>query len=187
MATYYMYFPFLPYEIKSGAAALDIADQQNAHSVTLAVRAVVELFRLINREKELHRNILAFSISHNHRNRRICGHYPVIEGKGITFYRHPIYELAFTALGGKDKWTSYKFTKSVYNIWMPKHLERIRSVIDELPADLDLDDSPLTGESGLSQGLAGGSQSAIDAADATPDTSFTNKGASKRPKKNAGD
>jgi hypothetical protein len=38
----------------TGAAALDVADRQNAHSATLAVRGVVELFRLIKQEKELH-------------------------------------------------------------------------------------------------------------------------------------
>ena len=67
MATYYMYFPFLTCEVKCGAAALDIADRQNAHSMTLAVRAIVELFQYVGREKELDREILAFSISHDHR------------------------------------------------------------------------------------------------------------------------
>ncbi|KAL8650891.1 MAG: hypothetical protein Q9210_003554 [Variospora velana] len=55
MATYYLYFPFLTCEVKCGAAALDVADRQSAHSMTLAVRAVVELFRLVKREKELDR------------------------------------------------------------------------------------------------------------------------------------
>ncbi len=49
-----MYFPFLTCEVKFGAAALDVADRQNAHSMTLAVRGVVELFRLKKRERELH-------------------------------------------------------------------------------------------------------------------------------------
>jgi hypothetical protein len=71
MATYYMYFPFLTCEVKCGAAALDVADRQNAHSMTLAVRAIVELFRLVKRDQELHRRILAFSISHDHRSVRI--------------------------------------------------------------------------------------------------------------------
>lgn len=48
MPTYYMYFPFLTCEVKCGAAALDIADHQDAHSVTLAVRAIFELFRAVN-------------------------------------------------------------------------------------------------------------------------------------------
>ncbi|KAK0832552.1 hypothetical protein LTS02_018245, partial [Friedmanniomyces endolithicus] len=45
MATWYMYFPFFTCEVKCGAAALDIADRQNAHSMAIAARAVVELFR----------------------------------------------------------------------------------------------------------------------------------------------
>jgi hypothetical protein len=49
-----MYFLFLIYEVKCSAIALDVVDRQNAHSITLVVRGVVELFRLVNREKELH-------------------------------------------------------------------------------------------------------------------------------------
>ncbi|PPJ60730.1 hypothetical protein CBER1_11368 [Cercospora berteroae] len=60
MATYYMYFPFLTCEVKCGAAALDIADRQNAHSMTIALKAIVELFRLVKREQELHRRYLHF-------------------------------------------------------------------------------------------------------------------------------
>jgi hypothetical protein len=47
-------------EVKCGTAALDIADRQNAHSMTMAVRGIVGLFRLVKREKELHRETLAF-------------------------------------------------------------------------------------------------------------------------------
>jgi hypothetical protein len=54
MATYYIYFPFLICEVKCGGAALDIADWQNAHSMTLAMRGIMELFRLVKREKELY-------------------------------------------------------------------------------------------------------------------------------------
>lgn len=106
MATYYMYFPFLTCEVKCGAAGLDVADRQNAHSMTLSVRAIVELFRLVKREQELHRQILAFSISHDHRTVRIYGHYPVMKGKETTFYRHPIRTFDFTELDGKEKWTA---------------------------------------------------------------------------------
>ncbi|MCJ1242565.1 hypothetical protein MMC14_010574 [Varicellaria rhodocarpa] len=116
IATHRMHLPFLTCEVKCGAAALDVADRQNAHSMTLAVRAVVELFKLMKREKELHREILAFSISHDHRAVRIYGHYPIINGDEVTFYRHPIHDFSFTALDGKEKWTAYKFTKNVYDI-----------------------------------------------------------------------
>ncbi|TGO31756.1 hypothetical protein BHYA_0417g00020 [Botrytis hyacinthi] len=155
MATWQIYLPFLTSEVKCGAAALDIADRQNAHSMTLAVRGTVELFRLVKREKELHREILAFSISHDHRIVRIYGHYPIIDGEKTTFYRHPIHTFDFTALDGKEKWTAYKFTKNVYDIWMPTHLKRICSVIDDLPSGLNFEVSQQSepGEFGLSQGL----------------------------------
>ena len=158
VASYRMYFPFLTCEVKCGAAALDIADRQNAHSMTLAVRGVVELFRLVKREKELHQEILAFSVSHDHRGVRIYGHYPMIDEDKATFYRHPIHEFSFTALDGKDKWTAYKFTKNVYDLWMPSHLERIRSVIDQLPCGVNFEvsqvsDLQFTEASGLSQEL----------------------------------
>ncbi len=152
MATWQMFFPFLTCEVKCGAAALDIADRQNAHSMTLAVRGVVELFRMVKREKELHREILAFSISHDHRTVRIYGHYPVINGEKTTFYRHAIHTFDFTALDGKEKWTAYKFTKNVYSIWMPTLLKRICSVIDALPSN-EASRQSEPGESGLSQGL----------------------------------
>lgn len=87
MATWRMYFPFLTCEVNCGVANLEIADRQNAHSMTLAVRGVVELFKTAKREKELHREILAFSISHDHRTVRLYGHYPVIDGKKTTYYR----------------------------------------------------------------------------------------------------
>jgi hypothetical protein len=135
MATYYMYFPFLTCEV----AALDIADRQNAHSMTLAVRAVVELFRLIKREDEIHREILAFSVSHNHEDVRIYGHYAVINKRNTTFYRHVIRKFNFQELDGKEKWTAYKFTKNLYNTWMPTHFKRLCSAIDDLPTDFDFD------------------------------------------------
>jgi hypothetical protein len=83
--------------------------------MTLAVRGVVELFKLVDREKELHREILAFSISHDHRSVRIYGHYPMINDKGTTFYRHPIREFSFAALDGKEKWTAYKLRRTSTN------------------------------------------------------------------------
>jgi hypothetical protein len=204
MATYSMYFPFLTCEAKYGTVALDVADRQNAHSMTLAVRGVVELFRLVKREKELHREILAFSISYDHETVRIYGHYPVIDGNKTTFYRHPIRKFDFTELDGKEKWTAYTFTRNVYDIWMPSHLKRICSVIDELPPDLDFEVSQQSelGESGLSHGLEShhlSDQSSYDAVsldeadsqasrDVTPDTSLSQRidgKAFKKPKKRA--
>ncbi|RYP54089.1 hypothetical protein DL768_001091 [Monosporascus sp. mg162] len=133
MATRYMYFPFLTCEVKCGGM-LDVADRQNAHSMTLAVRAIVELFRAVKREGEIHRQILAFSISHDDKSVRIYGHYPVVDGEETMYYRHPIDHFLLTGLNGREKWTAYRFTKNVYDTWMPKHFENICSAIDELQA-----------------------------------------------------
>lgn len=162
MATYLMYFPFLTCEVKCGGAALDIADRQNAHSMTLAVRGIVELFRLVKREDEVNRKILAFSVSHDHQSVRIYGHYPVITGKDVKYYRHPIHAFNFTALGGKDKWVAYRFTKNIYDRWMPTHFENICSAINQLPSDLDSDVPPLSEATGLSQDFENSMQSSGD-------------------------
>ncbi|QSS56147.1 hypothetical protein I7I53_04285 [Histoplasma capsulatum var. duboisii H88] len=182
MATYYMYFPFLTCEVKCGAAALDIADRQNAHSATIAVRATVELFKLVKREKEIDREILAFSVSHDHTAVRIYGHYAVLEGEKTNFYHHPIHKFDFTALDGKEKWTAYKFTRNVYDIWMPTHFKRICSAIDQIPPDVDFDvsQSELQYQQSNSESVfavedddSQPSQHHITSAGVTPTTSFT--------------
>ncbi|KAK5651137.1 hypothetical protein OQA88_13254 [Cercophora sp. LCS_1] len=156
MATYYMYFPFLTCEVQYGA---DVADRQNAHSMTLAVRAIAELFRAVKRKDEVNRKILAFSVSHDRQWVWIYGHYPVIIGENIKYYRHPIHAFCFTALDGRDKWTVYRFMKNVYNIWMPAHFKNICSAIDQLLLDLDLDILPLSKATSVSVPIEQGSQS----------------------------
>ncbi|OJD13205.1 hypothetical protein AJ78_06323 [Emergomyces pasteurianus Ep9510] len=150
---------------------------------TIAVRATVELFKLVKREKEIDQEILAFSVSHDHTAVRIYGHYTVLEGEKTNFYRHPIHKFDFTALNGKEKWTAYKFTRNVYDIWMPTHFKRICSAIDQIPPDVDFDvsqselqysqqsnsESVLAVEDDDSQP----SQRHIASAGVTPTTSFT--------------
>jgi len=133
MATYYMYFPFLTCEVTNDS--LEIADRQNSHSMTLAVRGIVELFRAVKREDEVNRKILAFSVSHSHELVYIYGHYPEITSQNIKYYRHLIHSFDFTTLDGKDKWTAYRFIRNVYDIWMPAHFKDICSAIDQLPSD----------------------------------------------------
>lgn len=136
-----MYFPFLTCEVKGCKGDLEAAEQQNAHSMMIALRGVVELFRCIGREKELSREILGFSIAHNHRCVRIYGHYPVIE-EDTKYYRHLIYASGFASFNGKERWTSYKFVMSVYAQWAPSHLKRLCSAIDKLPNAVSSDMPP---------------------------------------------
>ena len=179
--------------MKCGAVALDIADRQNAHSMTLAVRGVVELYRAVKREKELHREILAFSVSHDHRTVRMYGHYALIDDDQTTYYRHLIRTFDFTEQDGKEKWTAYRFTRNVYDIWMPTHLKRICSAIDDLPPDLNFELSQQAEasqegpelEAQLSQQSGASSQSSfVNSQDVTPTTSFTrpSEPSLKRPK-----
>lgn len=139
-ATYDMYLPFLTCEVKCGASALDIADRQNVHSQTVALRGLVELFRLVGREHELHRQINGFSISHSDEYVRIWGHYITIDGRDFAFYRHPItkFDISTTA-EGDQRWKAYAFIRNVYDLWIPQQFKRICSAIDLLPADLDFE------------------------------------------------
>ena len=182
MATTRIYFPFLTCEVKCGAAALDFADRQNAQSMSVALRALVVLFRYVKREKELDREILAFSISHDHTSVRIYGHYPVIEGDKTTFYRHPIRKFDFT--DGDEKWTTYKFVENVYDNWMPILHKKICSAIDDLPAGINFDLSQSASfsqptpqssqQSNVESILNDDSQSSFLASqEVTPTTSFT--------------
>ena len=110
-----IYFLFLIYKVKYGAIALDIADRQNAYNMTLAVRGIIELFKLVKREKELYREIFAFLFSHDYRTVRIYGHYIIIEKDNVAFYRYLIYIFNIIILNSKEKQTAYKFIKNIYN------------------------------------------------------------------------
>jgi hypothetical protein len=179
-ATYKMYLPFLTSEVKCGASALDIADRQNAHSQTVALRGLIELFRLVGRENELHREINSFSISHSDEYVRIWGHYAVISGRDFTFYRHPIAKFDISkTVQGDNRWLAYTFVRNVYDLFVPELFKRVCSVIDMLPPDLDFDVSGLSepqfpdpelasSRSGLSQRLE--EYSLADGGVVTPDT-----------------
>jgi hypothetical protein len=196
LATYYMHFPFLTCEVICGTTGFDIADRQNAHSMTVAMKGVVGLFRRVGREQELHRQILGFSYSHDNQSVKIWGHYPVINEEKTTFWCHPIRHFDFTDRKGLEKWVAYTFTRNVYDIWVTPHLKWIRSAIDDLPPEQDFA-SPQQSElqpseaSGLSQQLENqaleqepGSQSShVDLQPITPETSTSvEKPAPKRKK-----
>jgi hypothetical protein len=120
-------------EVKCGNEGLNIADRQNAHSSSVAVKQVVDLYRGVSRQQELNRKVLAFSISHDQEAVRIYGHYPVIDGDQTSVYRHTIKKFDITNEDGKDKWTTYIFTRNLYDIYGPIHFERLRSAADQLP------------------------------------------------------
>ena len=103
MITMQMYFPFLICEMKCSATVLIIADHQNTHNITIAVKAFVEFFKTMKHEKELNRKIFIFFISHNHISVRIYSHYSVINGNKITYYHYSICTFDFTEQKGREK------------------------------------------------------------------------------------
>ena len=164
-ATYNMYLPFLTSEVKCGASALDVADRQNLHSQTISLRSLIELFRLVGRLNELHREINGYSVSHSDEYVRIWAHYIVVKGQEFTFHRHPVskFDISPTA-EGDQRWKAWTIVMNILEFWVPDHFKRVSSAIDMLPADFNLEFSDLweaetpdqevnSSRSGLSQQL----------------------------------
>ncbi|KAL4880780.1 hypothetical protein BJY04DRAFT_70563 [Aspergillus karnatakaensis] len=128
-----IHFPFLTAEINN--KDLRIAELASTHSMAVAVRGVVELFKLTSREKELNGQILAFSVNYTESHVTIYGHYPVINGENVRYYRHLIKEFDFQADDGKERWTAYRFVNAVYSDWAPEHQKRICWVLGQLVVD----------------------------------------------------
>ncbi|KIW13813.1 hypothetical protein PV08_06593 [Exophiala spinifera] len=131
-----IYFPFLTSEVKCGKQGLDLADRPNAHSMTVALRGVVDVFRKANRASEVHRRALGYSISHDDRSVRIYAHYPEVDGENTLYFRETIKELNIGDERGEQRWISHQFTLNVCQIFAPALLKRLTAVIDELPDPL---------------------------------------------------
>jgi hypothetical protein len=126
-----IYFPFLTSEVKCGKQGLDLADRPNAHSMTIALRGIVELYRKANRAADVHQRVLGYSISHDEHNARIYAHYPEIDGDKTTYWRETIKEL--NLCDSQENWTPGQFTLNVCQRFAPKLLARLKSVINQLP------------------------------------------------------
>ncbi|KAK5069380.1 hypothetical protein LTR51_008630 [Lithohypha guttulata] len=127
-----IYFPFLTSEVKCGKQGLDLADRPNAHSMTIALRAIVDIYRKAGRSSDVHRRALTYSISHDDNGVRIYAHYPEIDGDKITFWRETLKEYSFGSDKGREKWTCYQFTLNVCEMFALPFIKRLKLVIDEL-------------------------------------------------------
>ncbi len=132
-ASLQMFFPFFTAEVKCGQQSLEIADCQNAHSMTVALRGIVELFRRVGRADELHGKDLCYSISLNDRDVRIYAHYAEIDGLETKCYRYLLKEFGILSEDGKEKWTAFQFVRNIQESRSPVLLKLIKSAIDQLP------------------------------------------------------
>ena len=131
-----IYFPFLTAEVKCGKQGLDLADKPNIHSMTIQMRGIVDLYRKINRPNDVHGRVLGFSISHDDNGERIHAYYPEIDGDETTYWRETLKEFGVGSDNGKDRWTSHRFTLNVCQMFALPLVERLKTVIDELPDPL---------------------------------------------------
>ena len=131
--TFYMLFPFYAKEVKCGLAGLFAADNQNAHTMTVAGNCLVTLFRLVDRAQDLHQQSFGLSVSHDDSSVRIHGYYIIITEDGHEIYRHTIKQFY---LDQETKWTSWCAVMTWCEKYLPIHQKRINSVLDAL---LELD------------------------------------------------
>ena len=120
------------------------------HAASVAANAIVQLYRdqAVSRIGELHRQILVFSISHDHVWVKIHGHYARIEGDEITLHRYCIRSFDISDQNGKEKWTTYHIVRKIYDYFAPIHLQRIRDAIEQLPTESSLERSSTSLASG---------------------------------------
>lgn len=136
-------FPFLMCEVKCGNEALDYADRQNMHSCSAAVKALLKIEQKADqyREDKQFENLLGktlvYSISHDHTDARLYGHYALVEGENWTYYRHHIrhFDIAHEE---KDVLALHNFARNVMTVYAPELLNRLRKAIAVLPTSSTL-------------------------------------------------
>ena len=134
-------------------------------SLALQLNAIVQLYRAVSRLEELDRQILVFSISHDHTHVIIHGHYARIKDEKITFYRHQIRSFDISDQNGKERWTTYHIVRKVYDYFAPIHLQRIRDALEQLATGLsfELSSASLESSRGVDQD-GGGDDDVVESA-----------------------
>lgn len=123
-------FPFFTAEVKCGKEGLDTADNANLNSMTVALRAVVELYRRTGQAAKVHRRFLGFSMSHDDGWVRIYGHYPEIYGDEIKFYRRKGRAFAYDDNDAAEWDTAAQFVRNVQTTYASLHLKRLKEAIE---------------------------------------------------------
>ena len=129
-----MYFPFLLCEAKSGNQAIARADRQNAQSSSLAVNAVIELHRVLgdSHVSQLSGQVLVFSVSHDHEQVKIYGHYAILDGTQTTFYRYLFDSFNLNIGSGQHREKVYGFVRELYHKFYRAHLKRICDALSHM-------------------------------------------------------
>ena len=136
--TSHMYFPFLMCEANCGRGGLNMADRQNMHSCSVAVRAFLRIeqeadkYRSEQKLENLIGETVVFSISHDQQDVRLYGHYAIIREEKWTYYRYRIG--TFNILTSqKDLLTLYNFVQNVLKSHALDLVKRLKKALSALP------------------------------------------------------
>lgn len=135
--TTHMFFPFFMGEVKCGRESLNIADRQNMHSCSVAVRALLRIeqeadrYRPEKKMDSLNRQVLVFSISHDQQDARLHGHYATVEGDKWTYHRYRIRK--FDLFDNSSLLAVHNFVRNILKLYLPKHLRRLKDAVAALP------------------------------------------------------
>ncbi|KAI9893585.1 MAG: hypothetical protein M1814_006381 [Vezdaea aestivalis] len=116
---------------------LDIADRQNMHSCSVAVRALLRLegeadkYRSEKLSGTLNGQVLVYSLSHDQQDARLYGHFAVRKGGRWTYRRHRIKKFDVTDL--EDLRSLYNFIQNLLEKYAPDLVKRIQEVLASLP------------------------------------------------------
>ncbi|KAK3621002.1 hypothetical protein LTR56_023045 [Elasticomyces elasticus] len=97
-----MYFPFLVCEAKGGDRPIEEAERQAMHSASIATRAVIGLFLKVSATEEVHQQVLAFPVAHNHSTVMIFAHFATINGENPSFFRRLLLPVPVFSGDGND-------------------------------------------------------------------------------------
>lgn len=158
--TIHMFFPFLMGEVKCGRESLDIADRQNMHSCSVAVRAFLRIeqeadkYRTEQKLHSLNRQVLVFSISYDQQDARLHGHYAMLQADKWTYYRYHIRK--FDLIDKNSLLAVHNFVRNILKFYLPKHLQRLKDFITALPdPNKPPESSGLPGSSRMSYAASG--------------------------------
>lgn len=133
-------FPFLMCEAKTGENGLIQAARQNAHSASVAVRAIIMLYQeafghTSLRVHQLYGKVLVFSVSHDRDRVALYGHFAILKPnhpRDLKFYRHRIDDI-FSLTSAAHQYKSYNFVRDIYEDFAPIYRKRIKDAVQELP------------------------------------------------------
>jgi hypothetical protein len=140
-----MYFPFLMCEVKCGREGLDMADRQNMHSCSVAIRALLRIeqeadkYRPEKKMESLNGQVLVFSISHDQQDARLYGHYAQVQGEKWTYYRYHIQK--FDLIKKEGLLAIHNAVRNILKAHLPEHVQRLQDALAALPDPCDQPDS----------------------------------------------